>query len=352
MERVYRLVRWILLIKLKMARGEHQGYWPIRKPDGSLEEIPMVVVDEELSPTGKSRRAFLIGGGLMASGIIVDGGLFGFSFTKRGVREFFRLLSSYEDDEVVSEVMSMVVPTATAVETEQRIIPQLRARIEARQVTSIENSNGKDPQLIAQVREVTNRTPQLRVYVRNGDQNNRNNAIVVPVELSELNISIPADRRLLIPPEITTTYWNGNRVDLMVPENVWELVLNAAIHEDINPYLLLALFHSESSSFGCGAQSPVGATGCFQFMPATWTVYGEGSINDPIANSIAAAKMIKAIGLVGNFGVGREAFIANFVGDNRQACWNMDRRQAAYVYDTAVALMEAAKARGDFLSAS
>jgi hypothetical protein len=342
------------LNKCEMSRRYEgdQLSWLVRNEDGKPKEVPAVVVEpEKIGQRKFSRRVFLVGGGVVATGAVLDGVFCDFKILKRGFRELFRVIDGWGDVGNTTEVVEVVkakaevVPTATVA-----IEPQLVARINARQVVVASSLNGAEPVLIANVKESVALNANLRVFVRKGKNENNNQTLIAPVGLEELKIEISDGERIPIPSPIEVTYWDGFRTTLEAPSIIWDLIQRAAISTGVSPYLLLALLHSESSKFDCFATSPVGAEGCFQFMPGTWDMYGGGgNVWDPVANVIAAAKMIEAIGLVGKFEArNRGNFVGNFVGENKQACWNQDYRQARYVYDTAVALSQAAKARGDF----
>jgi len=66
----------------------------------------------------------------------------------------------------------------------------------------------------------------------------------------------------------------------------------AAVQENINPNVFLALINQESS-WDPSAVSPVGATGLGQLMPATARGLGVTSINDPVQNLRGAARYFK-----------------------------------------------------------
>ena len=156
----------------------------------------------------------------------------------------------------------------------------------------------------------------------------------------------------------TITYWNGNKTNINVPEDVAMRCARAAEVTGVDEDLLIALQHSENNAFDCSPTSSAGAKGCFQFIDPTWKVYGGGDVWDPEENTLAAGRMLKAIGLADKFErikMGRtaeeqkvaiEAFVNNFVGGvdehgRRQACWNMHEGQARYVVKAALALKQA-----------
>lgn len=65
-------------------------------------------------------------------------------------------------------------------------------------------------------------------------------------------------------------------------EQIKGLITSAASRYSINPQIAIRQAQQESG-FNPNAVSSAGAQGLFQFMPATWAMYGSGSPFDPVA---------------------------------------------------------------------
>lgn len=152
--------------------------------------------------------------------------------------------------------------------------------------------------------------------------------------------------------------WSGSKDVIDVPQEYWEMILEASQKYQVNPYLMVVLADSENGQWEAGKCNGIGACGLFQFIPTTWEhrrENAEDKVEDPRANIFAATKMIKDIGLSDKFNETlncfriydqtgynrcREAFIANFTGADGGYCWNLDSDHASTVIDTSVALIE------------
>ncbi|HPR09280.1 MAG TPA: lytic transglycosylase domain-containing protein [Candidatus Saccharibacteria bacterium] len=88
-----------------------------------------------------------------------------------------------------------------------------------------------------------------------------------------------------------------------IPQPYKQLIETASASAGINPNLLAAIFVTEHGNnwpdpAGPWASSPVGASGPFQFMPGTWSQYGQGGNVQSLEDSTnAAARYLKAMGL-------------------------------------------------------
>jgi hypothetical protein len=159
------------------------------------------------------------------------------------------------------------------------------------------------------------------------------------------------------PQDMMVTYWTGGEINLSVPDDFWEGCVDAFEETGVNPYLLVALAHSETASFDPHIVNEFGMEGVYQFYPNTWERYsqGEGSPFDPVFSSVVAGRMLQAIGLHDKFYQAlvawrngdsemlqdcRMAFIRNFTGEDGSQCWNRDWIHAEYVFDTAIRLIE------------
>jgi soluble lytic murein transglycosylase-like protein len=70
------------------------------------------------------------------------------------------------------------------------------------------------------------------------------------------------------------------------------LIVAAAVHNGVDPVLLYAIMHRESS-FKMGAVSPKGARGLMQLMPGTAARFGVRNIFDPAQNIEGGARYVR-----------------------------------------------------------
>lgn len=133
-------------------------------------------------------------------------------------------------------------------------------------------------------------------------------------------------------------YWNGNLVTLRVPDPVWDAVLRASADLEkgegliCNENLVLALAHSESSTFTNNVCSGAGACGTWQFMPGTFPTYADPGADrfDRYDSAKAACRMTSRLGL--DKETTEAGFIANFTGTDGSLVWNQHEGQARYVW--------------------
>lgn len=85
---------------------------------------------------------------------------------------------------------------------------------------------------------------------------------------------------------------------------------------NLPPGLIVALKNAGEKS-GSDAVSPKGALGVMQFMPDTWTKFGEGDPRDPVASIQAAGRYLAAT--LKQYGGNVDAVIADYNGGPRQA---------------------------------
>lgn len=135
-------------------------------------------------------------------------------------------------------------------------------------------------------------------------------------------------------PAFETYWWNANRVTFQVPEDVFMASMAAGGKYGIDPWLIIAVAHSESHAFNNVCNQSSGACGVWQFMPGTWNDYMPGLPLSERHNvqfaAEAAAKLISALGL--HQETSEEAFVANFAGTDGSLVWNRDVPQAKYVW--------------------
>lgn len=133
-------------------------------------------------------------------------------------------------------------------------------------------------------------------------------------------------------------YWNGSLVTLRVPDPVWDAVLHASADLerdeglDCDENLVLALAHSESSSFTNNVCSGAGACGTWQFMPGTFPTYADPGADrfNRYDSAKAACRMTSRLGL--DKETTEAGFIANFTGTDGSLVWNQHEGQARYVW--------------------
>lgn len=134
-------------------------------------------------------------------------------------------------------------------------------------------------------------------------------------------------------PEFSITYWNGGTARFYAPAEVWDAVVAASEEFNVDPYLIIAIAHSESPVYNNTVCSPVGACGVWQFMPGTWLTYSNASISERHnvrEAARAAAQMVKALRFEQQ--TTRNAFVARFAGLDGGLVWNAHEPQADYVW--------------------
>ena len=114
----------------------------------------------------------------------------------------------------------------------------------------------------------------------------------------DLNLRAVTELRRLTTPQPALPDWR-----IVAPPPVEELRAHyaAAETEFGVPWTVLAAIHMVETRFGrIIGNSPAGAEGPMQFLPATWEAYGEGDINDPGDAIRAAARYLVAHGAPGD----------------------------------------------------
>jgi hypothetical protein len=124
-------------------------------------------------------------------------------------------------------------------------------------------------------------------------------------------------------------YWNGHMVTFYVPIEVWE----AATKTECNPWLVVAVAFSESTSYFNGCNS-IGACGTWQFMLPTWEELWPrddlpSRLDIPSAADGACRKM-KAKGMTESINESEKAFVNDFA--IIPPVWNAYPPQAKFVY--------------------
>ena len=70
------------------------------------------------------------------------------------------------------------------------------------------------------------------------------------------------------------TYWNGSTVKFQTPsQEIWDGIQQASQRYGCDPLLVLAVAHSESSSYTNNTTSSAGAKGVWQFTPGAWGIW-------------------------------------------------------------------------------
>jgi murein DD-endopeptidase MepM/ murein hydrolase activator NlpD len=137
-------------------------------------------------------------------------------------------------------------------------------------------------------------------------------------------------------PEFEITYWNGAPVRFYAPKEVWDPLLEASKEIGCDPLLVLAVAHSESSTYNNTAVSPVGAAGVWQFMPGTWAHAWNGTGELPDRTDIPRAAEAACRHIQNDLGFADEtehdSFVAAFTGADGSWTWNQHEPQADYVW--------------------
>jgi len=69
-------------------------------------------------------------------------------------------------------------------------------------------------------------------------------------------------------------YWNGSMVTFKLPsQEIWDAIQKAAARHSCDPLLVLAVAHSESSTYSNNTVSAVGAKGVWQFPDGSWDTW-------------------------------------------------------------------------------
>lgn len=176
--------------------------------------------------------------------------------------------------------------------------------------------------------------------------------------------SILENKDLPVPPVISYQRWDGQLDKIDIPIEYWHIILIASKKTGTNPYLMAALGDTESNWNPSLVNSQSGATGLFQFMETTFPYYANTGEKrtDPIANTMAAGKMLKEIGVSDKFDTAlvalaaddknaferaRLAFINSFIGADGSQCWNQDEDHGLSVFDAAIALIRVANEKAN-----
>lgn len=299
----------------------------------------------ETRPRKSTRRHFLKNTalGLGATATIFSGAdalLFNSAFLKRGLRELFRW------SQLGQPLPSIADQSATIEDNNDTdLIDSMELAVGEQDLILRADETAKDQMKLSSLRH-----NQLLV---------ENSQTVISRltnrQLAEVaSRGISREKQLPLPKPAIVTYWTGSNCILTTPQWLWNYTLAAYEITGVNPYLLVALGHSESNSFNANAVSPVGAGGLFQFMPGTWTTYvADLPRENPLASTVAAGVMIKSIGLSGFFDQAliaqangnstvyrqmEQAFVNRFIGKTGR-CWNMHLPQARYVFRAGMQLV-------------
>lgn len=118
--------------------------------------------------------------------------------------------------------------------------------------------------------------------------------------LADFDANLLAGRRLrsLTRPQESLPDWR-----IVAPPPPGELLAHYQTAEETLgiPWEYLAAIHLVETRMGrIRGDSPAGARGPMQFLPATWAAYGEGDIEDPRDSIMAAARYLLAHGAPGD----------------------------------------------------
>jgi murein DD-endopeptidase MepM/ murein hydrolase activator NlpD len=137
-------------------------------------------------------------------------------------------------------------------------------------------------------------------------------------------------------PEFEVTYWNGAPVRFYAPKEVWDPLLEASQKFGCDPLLVLAVAHSESSTYNNTQPSPVGAEGVWQFMWETWVHVWAGTGELPNRRDIPKAAEAACRHIQNDLGFAdktdHDSFVAAFTGADGSWTWNQHEPQADYVW--------------------